>query len=535
LRSRAFTLISLSIILGQATLPNKIPLLAADFFQPVLPARSVQFIIHRGVRQAAPENTLPAIQLAIDQGFEWVEVDVRLTKDGHHVIFHDRRLNNKSNGSGRVKERMLQEIKALDGGSWFAKRFAGTKILTLEELLRYAKKKINLYLDCKEVDPESLVQAIRAAQMEDQVVVFSSSKMLGQINQSGLGKIPLIPLYRMYGENYLDTLIQQFRPAAIEFEAGEITPALIGRCHKAGVRVLAKDLGGKDRTKLWNRLIDLGVDWIMTDVGEGVLSAYTQRLIPRRPIKIVAQRGVGLLAPENTRKAYERAINLGLDFIEVDVRTSRDGRLVLFHDRTLESKSSGAGPLELFDLEELVQLDFGSWFGQPYENEKIMTFREVLELAKGKIQIYANSREADPKQLVRELRQEDMADQVVVLADKKSFATLRAIQPELRVMPRLRSHEPLKELRNLRPYAVEAAWTLVSPELIRESHESGIKVFANATGRDEKTGGVGEYVQAIEWGIDAIQTTYPTRIFRALEIWKLRQEGRSKDSLRPTY
>jgi glycerophosphoryl diester phosphodiesterase len=61
----------------------------------------------------------------------------------------------------------------------------------LEELLQFAKKKINLYLDCKEVNPETLVQAIRAAQMEDQVVVFASNKMLGRINQSGLGTIPL--------------------------------------------------------------------------------------------------------------------------------------------------------------------------------------------------------------------------------------------------------------------------------------------------------------------------------------------------------
>jgi len=526
LRSRAFILSLLSIILGPAVLPSNISLLGADFFQPILPARSVQFIIHRGVRQAAPENTLPAIQLAIDQGFEWVEVDVRLTKDGHHVIFHDRRLDKKSNGSGRVRERALQEIKALDGGSWFAKRFAGTRILTLEELLQFAKEKINLYLDCKEVNPETLVQAIRAAQMEDQVVVFAGNEVLRRINQFSLGTIPVIPLYGLYGQYFFDRLIRQLRPAAIEFHADDITPELIERCRQAGVRVLTKDLGGKDRTKLWNRLIDLGVDWIMTDVSEGVLSAYTQRLIPRRPIKIVAQRGVRLLAPENTRKAYETAISLGLDFIEVDVRTSRDGRLVLFHDRTLESKSSGAGPLELLDVEELLGLDFGSWFGRPYENEKMMTFREVLGLAKGKIQVYADLRDADPKEVVRELQEGQMANQVVVHADERSLATLRAIQSDVRVMPRLKKLEALEELQDLKPYAVEVAWALVSPELIQKSHQLGMKVFADATSRNEKANAVGEYVQAIEWGIDAIQTTYPTRVFRALEIWNRRQIGK---------
>lgn len=526
MRRRTFTLILLSISLGQAALPSKIPLLGTDFFRPILPPRFIQFIIHRGVSRAAPENTLPAIQLAIDQGFEWVEVDVRQTKDDHHVIFHDRRLDKKSNGSGRIRERMLEEIKALDGGSWFATRFAGTRILTLEELFQFAKNKINLYLDCKEVNPETLVQTIRAAQMEDQVVVFASHKMLRQINQAGLGDIPIIALYRSYGESDLDRLIRQLRPAAIEFNAGELTPGLVGRCHNAGVRVLAKDLGGNNRTKLWKRLIDLGVDWIMTDVGEGVLSAYTQRLLPRRPIKIVAHRGVRLLAPENTRKAYKTAINLSLDFIEVDVRTSRDGSLVLFHDHTLESKSSGAGPLNLLDVEELLKLDFGSWFGRPYENEKIVTFRDVLEMAKGKIQVYADLRDADPEQLVHELQEGGMADQVVVLADEKSLARIRAIQPGIRVMPRLKRLEALEKLQELRPYGVEVAWGLVSPDLIQKSHQLGVKVFANATSHDETADAVGEYVQAIEWGIDAIQTTYPTRVFRALEIWNLRQLGR---------
>ena len=526
MRNRAFILILFSTILGLATLPSKTPLLGADFFQPILPTRSVQFIIHRGVRRAAPENTLPAIQLAIDQGFEWVEVDVRLTKDGHHVIFHDRSLDKKTSGVGRVSEKALQEIKALDGGSWFAERFAGTRVLTLEELLQFAKKKINLYLDCKDVNPETLVQAIRATQMEDQVVVCASNRMLRRISQISFGTIPVIPLYGIYGDYFLDRLIRQLRPAALEFHADEITPQLIGRCHQAGVRVLAKDLGERDRTKLWRRLIDQGVDWIMTDVGEGVLSAYTQRLIPRRPVQIVAQRGVRLLAPENTRKAYEKAINLGLDFIAVDVRTSRDGRLVLFHDRMLESKSSGDGPLKLLDVEELLDLDFGSWFGRTYENEKIMTFKEVLELAKGKIQVYADLRDADPKQLVHELQKEDMVNQVVVLAGEKSLGAARAAQSDVRVMHRLRRPEAFEGLQNLRPYAVEVPWALVSPELIQKSHRLGVKVFANATSRNEAADAVGEYVQAIEWGIDAIQTTYPTRVFRALEIWNQKQADR---------
>jgi len=222
----------------------------------------------------------------------------------------------------------------------------------------------------------------------------------------------------------------------------------------------------------------------------------------------------------------EAAINLSLDFIEGDVRPSRDGSLVLFHDHTLDSKSSGAGPLKLLDVEELLKLDFGSWFGRPYENEKIVTFREVLELAKGRIQVYANLRDAEPEQLLHELHEGAMADQVVVRADEESLARLRAIQPDIRVMPPLKRLEALEELQDLRPYGIEVAWGLVSPELVQKSHQLGVKVFANAASHDETADAVGEYVQAIEWGIDAIQTTYPTRVFRALEIWNQRQAGR---------
>src|SRR5262249_31807073 len=156
-----------------------------------------------------------------------------------------------------------------------------------------------------------------------------------------------------------------------------------------------------------------------------------------------------------------------------------------------ESKSSGGGPLKLLDVEELLELDFGSWFGRMYENEKIMTFNEVLELAKGRIQVYADLRDADPKQLVRDLQEEDMVNQVVILADEKSLASVRAIQSGVRVMPRLKQLEAFEGLQDLRPYAVEVAWALVSPELIQQSHHSGVKVFANATTRDERADAAG--------------------------------------------
>ena len=133
------------------------------FFEPIQPPRPFQVMAHRGEAGQAPENTRPAIVRCIEDGLEWAEVDVRLTKDGHHVLAHGNRLQAGTNGSLPVAERTLEELKQLDLGSPFAARFAGERVLTLQECFDLAKGKLNLYLDCKAVNPEQLAREILAA------------------------------------------------------------------------------------------------------------------------------------------------------------------------------------------------------------------------------------------------------------------------------------------------------------------------------------------------------------------------------------
>lgn len=90
---------------------------------------------HRGAAGYAPENTLESIHTAADMGVEWVELDVKLTKDDVPVIFHDDILDRTTNGSGLVAETTYEEIKQLEAGSWFADSFTGIKIPTLEEAI----------------------------------------------------------------------------------------------------------------------------------------------------------------------------------------------------------------------------------------------------------------------------------------------------------------------------------------------------------------------------------------------------------------
>ncbi len=88
---------------------------------------------HRGACGYAPENTLESIKTAADIGAAWVELDVKLTRDGVPIIFHDDELDRTTNGSGLVAQTDYADIQTLEAGSWFSDGFSGVIIPTLEE------------------------------------------------------------------------------------------------------------------------------------------------------------------------------------------------------------------------------------------------------------------------------------------------------------------------------------------------------------------------------------------------------------------
>lgn len=120
------------------------------FPQPFKEPQQPWVIAHRGASKDAPENTLAAYQLAIDQGADMIELDVRLSKDGYIVAFHDKFLRRTSNGEGRLQSYTLEELKRLDVGSWFdPHHFADTRMPTLREVLELTHGKIMLNIEIK--------------------------------------------------------------------------------------------------------------------------------------------------------------------------------------------------------------------------------------------------------------------------------------------------------------------------------------------------------------------------------------------------
>lgn len=129
---------------------------------------------------------------------------------------------------------------------------------------------------------------------------------------------------------------------------------------------------------------------------------------------LIAHRGASAYAPEHTLPAYRMALEMGADFIEPDLQITRDGVLVALHDETLErttdvrevfpdryrEEAGEAGPVRRwyasdFTLDELRRLDAGSWFGPDFAGARIPTFREVVELARGRAGVYPETKAPD--------------------------------------------------------------------------------------------------------------------------------------------
>lgn len=119
-------------------------------------------LAHRGASAHAPENTLAAFELAVEQGADGVELDVKLSADGQVVVIHDATVERTTGARGRVKDMTLDELRSLDAGSFFSDKFKGEKIPTLAEVFEAVGKRtfINVELTNYNTPRDHLVESV---------------------------------------------------------------------------------------------------------------------------------------------------------------------------------------------------------------------------------------------------------------------------------------------------------------------------------------------------------------------------------------
>jgi glycerophosphoryl diester phosphodiesterase len=230
-----------------------------------------------------------------------------------------------------------------------------------------------------------------------------------------------------------------------------------------------------------------------------------------RKVWIAAHRGNSGSGPENTLSAFREVLELGVDYIEIDVRTTKDGQLVVIHDETVERTCRGSGMVKELTLAQLKKLQANRGFELGYPDEKIPTLEEAIRLVsqwnikhRTNTQLYVDCKQVNPWDLIAVLEKYGMLEGSVFYGSDNYLEELKQIQPKAKLMPGLKSRAEIEgKLMRLNPYAFDVSFSILDEDLVHEIQGKGVQVFSDLLGEwdQEKY-----YQKALDLKIDLIQT-----------------------------
>jgi glycerophosphoryl diester phosphodiesterase len=222
---------------------------------------------------------------------------------------------------------------------------------------------------------------------------------------------------------------------------------------------------------------------------------------------VTAHRGSSLRAPENTLSAIEPAIADGADFIEIDVRQTADGALVLLHDRDLRRVAGDRRAIWDVTLDEARALDVGGWFGPEFVGERIPTLAEAVEAARGRAQLYLEIKPSpqtpDLARAVVELLEalEFLDDTIVASLDRNTIRDVAALAPDVRTS--LLVHTVIGEIDRTDLHALGLRMALVTPAEVMAARRHGHELHVWTVNRPAQMS------RFIDLGVDSIITDRP--------------------------
>ncbi len=228
-------------------------------------------IAHRGASGYAPENTLAAFDKAVEMQADYIEIDVQLSKDDLPVVIHDDTLDRTTNGTGTISAYTLQELKSLDAGSWFDKKYTGEKIPSLNEVLEMYGEKINILIELKSPELYPGVEEKVAEALAKYKLDTSNNIVIQSFNHPSVIKsaelLPEITHGVLAGENYknvTDQQLQEFATYAEYFNPNLkiVSSELVNKVHQAGMKISPYTIKTESEAE---RLYKFGVDGLITD------------------------------------------------------------------------------------------------------------------------------------------------------------------------------------------------------------------------------------------------------------------------------
>ncbi|SHF12638.1 glycerophosphoryl diester phosphodiesterase [Modicisalibacter ilicicola DSM 19980] len=223
----------------------------------------VEITAHRGSSMKAPENTLAAIEQAITDGADYVELDVRLTQDRQVVVAHDNSLRRLTSLDRSLSEMTLEEARQVDVGSWFGDAYTDERIPTLDEVIDMARGRIKFYIELKPArgDEEALASAVidhLASLPENEVILASLSPTALREAKRLAPRLRTTLFAQFVVRGGMDRRLFN----ALGLRHNRVTPDSVRAAQRHGYQLHAWTVNGQAEM---SRLIDLGVDNIITD------------------------------------------------------------------------------------------------------------------------------------------------------------------------------------------------------------------------------------------------------------------------------
>jgi len=223
----------------------------------------VEVTAHRGYSAAYPENTIPAFKGAIQVGADWAELDVQQTADGEVIVMHDSNLKRTTGLDKEVWQVTWDEIKDLDNGSWFDKKYQTVRIPTLEEVLKVCRGKIHLNIEIKPSGhdkdlEEQVAKLLKKYHMRDTCVVSSLKyDSLRKIKQADDSIETAYITSVSYG-NFTDLEYAD----GYSVESTLLSKSFVNKAQKAGKQIYVWTVNSEERLE---KVVGMGIDNVITD------------------------------------------------------------------------------------------------------------------------------------------------------------------------------------------------------------------------------------------------------------------------------
>jgi glycerophosphoryl diester phosphodiesterase len=239
-----------------------------------------------------------------------------------------------------------------------------------------------------------------------------------------------------------------------------------------------------------------------------------------KPIEIVCHKGANEYAPENSYAAAQRCIDWGIDYVEIDVRTSKDGIFYLLHDPTVDRTTNGQGPIAALTAAEIDQLDAGSWFHPQFKEERVPRLDQFLRWIKGKAKLFLDVKAADPQALIALIEEVGMAEDCFFWSGSDPWMQrFRTLAPHLALKVNVSTVEEVVRAHELfQAKIVEVGLEQMSDPLQRACQIRGIKVMIYHQQKD-----VAAFRSVLDWKVEMINLNHGDLF---LEVLRGYQEGR---------